>query len=106
MRKITKNIDSMVDVESEPGDATRYEYTIVYSAKHRRFHIVSSNVKNARVIEEYQVVALWKKIKDRPVRVAAGLVLEEAEYFDCNPYTLVEIVTGIQEWRNSYIHRG
>jgi len=106
MKKVTKITMDGLQVDSEPGDCTRYEYLLILNTKRASFQILPARNSVLTLPLEICVqdaFTLWKEIKDM-----TG-VKEQARYIQkiikdlrgCNPFTYAEIIRTIGE---SYEH--
>lgn len=98
VKKITMNA---LQVISEPGDCTRYEYIIILNLERDVFQILSigySTMPLPLEISISEAFDLWKEIKDMTnVKEQAEYMQKVMSNLNCNVFTYAEIIRTIGE---------
>jgi hypothetical protein len=85
----------IIFVESEPGDGTHYSYAIV-NKNGWRILAIDSDFRFPKRFADWEVSDLFGTMGQyAPLAEKALALSEDAEAYNCNPFTLVEVVTTI-----------
>lgn len=98
MRTCNKRI--FIEISSEPGDCTHYNYGIYYDVIQGIVYFIplKNSFKYPKSIFYREVMEMWERIKNiTDIHKQVEVLVNEYSYIECNPYTLRECIISVKE---------